>query len=97
MDFIRGASYSQGGKPIIAMASQTAKGLSKIVPTLASGAGVVSTRANVHYVVTEYGIAYLHGQSMKERARRLIQIAHPDHRERLEKAAYERWGGHWSV
>jgi acyl-CoA hydrolase len=97
MDFIRGASYSEGGKPIIAMASQTSKGLSKIVPTLAPGAGVVSTRAHVHYVVTEYGIAYLHGQSMKERARRLIHIAHPDHREHLEKAAFERWGGHWSA
>ncbi|MFC2123539.1 acetyl-CoA hydrolase/transferase family protein [Bacteroidota bacterium] len=97
MDFMRGASYSEGGKPIIAIASQTGKGVSKIVPTLKEGAGVVSTRANVHYVITEYGIAYLYGQSMKERARRLIQIAHPDHRESLEKAAFERWGGHWSL
>jgi len=97
MDFIRGASYSEGGKPIIAIASQTNKGISKIVPTLQPGAGVVSTRANVHYVVTEYGIAYLYGQSMKERARRLIQIAHPDHRQMLEKAAFERWGGHWRL
>ncbi len=97
MDFIRGASYSEGGKPIIAIASQTGKGITKIVPTLKVGAGVVSTRANVHYVITEYGIAYLYGQSLKERARRLIMIAHPDHRELLEKAAFERWGGHWSL
>jgi acyl-CoA hydrolase len=97
LDFIRGASYSHGGKPIIAISSQTGKGVSKIVPTLRPGAGVVSTRANVHYVITEYGIAYLYGQSMKERARRMIKIAHPDHRESLEKAAYERWGGHWRM
>lgn len=97
MDFIRGASYSEGGKPIIAVTSQTGKGLSKIVPTLKLGAGVVSTRANVHYVITEYGIAYLYGQSLKERARRLIKIAHPDHREALERAAFKRWGGHWSI
>ncbi len=97
IDFIRGASYSQGGKPIIAISSQTGKGISKIVPTLRVGAGVVSTRANVHYVITEFGIAYLHGQSLKERARRMIKIAHPDHREELEKAAHERWEGHWSI
>jgi len=95
MDFIRGASYSRGGKPIIAIPSQTSKGISKIVPMLRPGAGVVSTRANVHYVITEFGIAYLFGQSMKERARRLIQIAHPDHRETLDRAAFDRWGGHW--
>ena len=97
MDFIRGASYSQGGKPIITISSQTATGISKIVPTLRPGAGVVSTRANVHYVITEYGVAYLHGQSLKERANRLIKIAHPDHREALEKAAFERWSGHWGI
>jgi acyl-CoA hydrolase len=97
LDFIRGASYSHGGKPIIAISSQTGKGISKIVPTLRVGAGVVSTRANVHYVITEYGIAYLYGQPLKERARRMIKIAHPDHREALEKAAYERWGGHWNM
>jgi acyl-CoA hydrolase len=96
MDFIRGASYSKGGKPIIALTSRTKKGISKIVPTLRPGAGVVSTRANVHYVITEYGIAYLYGQSLKERARRLIHIAHPDDREMLEKAAFDRWGGHWA-
>jgi 4-hydroxybutyrate CoA-transferase len=97
IDFIRGASYSEGGKPIIALGSATAKGVSKIVPVLKPGAGVVTTRANVHYVVTEYGIAYLHGQPMKERARRLIRIAHPDHREELIKAAYERWSGHFRM
>ena len=97
IDFIRGASYSRGGKPIIAISSQTGKGISKIVPTLKQGAGVVSTRANVHYVITEFGIAYLYGQPMKERARRMIKIAHPDHREELEKAAHERWSGHWSL
>jgi acyl-CoA hydrolase len=97
IDFIRGASYSRGGKPIIAISSQTGKGISKIVPTLKQGAGVVSTRANVHYVITEFGIAYLYGQPMKDRARRMIKIAHPDHREELEKAAHERWGGHWSL
>jgi len=97
IDFIRGASYSHGGKPIIAISSQTGKGISKIVPTLRVGAGVVSTRANVHYVITEFGIAYLHGESLKERARRMIKIAHPDHREWLERAAYERWEGHWSL
>ena len=97
MDFMRGSSYSRGGKPIIAMRSRTRKGISKIVPVLKLGSGVVSTRANVHFVITEYGIAYLYGQSMKERARRLIKIAHPEDREVLEKAAYERWGGHWSM
>lgn len=95
MDFIRGASYSHGGKPIIAISSQTSTGISKIVPVLKTGAGVVSTRANIHYVITEYGIAYLYGQSLKERARQLIAVAHPDHREMLERAAFERWGGHW--
>ncbi len=97
IDFIRGASYSEGGKPIIALSTMTNKGVSKIVPTLKPGAGVVTTRANVHYVVTEFGIAYLFGQPMKERARRLIGIAHPDHREALEKSAYERWNGHFKI
>jgi acyl-CoA hydrolase len=95
IDFIRGAGYSEGGKPIIALPSVTGKGLSKIVPTLKVGAGVVSTRANVHYVVTEFGVAYLYGKSMKERARELIKIAHPDHREALEKESFERWGGNF--
>ena len=91
MDFIRGASLSEGGKPIIALPSVTGKGESKLVPFLKQGAGVVTTRAHVHYVVTEYGVANLYGQSLGRRARKLIDIAHPDHREELEKAAFERF------
>jgi acyl-CoA hydrolase len=91
MDFIRGAALSEGGKPIIAMPSVTNKGKSKIVPFLAQGAGVVTTRAHVHYVVTEYGIADLFGKNLKQRAQELIRIAHPDHREELEKAMTERF------
>jgi len=91
MDFIRGASLSDGGKPIISLESQTAKGVSKIVPVLKEGAGVVTTRAHVHYVVTEYGAVNLYGRALRERAKLLIEIAHPDHREELERAAYERF------
>jgi acyl-CoA hydrolase len=91
MDFIRGAALSQGGKPIIAMPSVTKKGKSKIVAFLAPGAGVVTTRAHVHYVVTEYGIADLFGKNLHQRAKELIRIAHPNHRDDLEKAAYERF------
>jgi len=89
MDFIRGAALSEGGKPIIAMPSATKKGVSRITCILKPGAGVVTTRAHVQYVVTEYGIAQLHGNSIRQRARQLINIAHPDHRERLEREAYE--------
>lgn len=89
MDFIRGASLSQGGKPIIALPSVTSNGLSRITTLLKPGAGVVTTRAHVHYIVTEYGIAQLHGQNLRQRARKLIDIAHPDHRERLEREAFE--------
>jgi 4-hydroxybutyrate CoA-transferase len=88
MDFMRGASLSQGGKPIIAMRSTTSRGDSKIVPWLQKGAGVVTTRAHVHYIVTEYGTAELHGRNLSERARALIQIAHPAHREQLMEAAH---------
>lgn len=84
MDFIRGASLSEGGKPIIAMSATTKDGKSKIVPMLKPGAGVVTTRAHVHYVVTEFGVANLYGKSLEERARLLIGLAHPDHRETLE-------------
>jgi len=91
MDFIRGASLSEGGKPIIALPSATGRGESKIVPFLKQGAGVVTTRAHVHYIVTEYGVANLYGQSLRRRARALIDIAHPEHRENLEKAAHERF------
>jgi acyl-CoA hydrolase len=89
MDFIRGASMSKKGKPIIALASVTGKGISKIVPLLKLGAGVVTTRAHVHFVVTEYGIADLYGKNIAQRAKALIAIAHPDHREFLEREAFD--------
>lgn len=92
MDFIRGASLSEGGRPIIALPSQTAKGISKIVPSLKEGAGVVTTRAHVHYVVTEFGVVDMYGKNLKQRAHALIEIAHPDHQEELSKLAYERFG-----
>jgi len=92
MDFIRGASLSEGGKPIIALPSATAKGISRIVPFLQQGAGVVTTRAHVHYVVTEYGVANLYGKNMRQRAQELIRLAHPDHREALEREAHSRFG-----
>lgn len=91
MDFIRGASLSEGGKPIIALPSSTSRGESKIVPFLKEGAGVVTTRAHVHYIVTEYGVADLYGKNLRQRARELIRIAHPDHREELERQARERF------
>ncbi|CAG9760113.1 unnamed protein product [Ceutorhynchus assimilis] len=92
VDFIRGAAEGTDGKgkPIIALPSSTNKGESKIVPTIKKGAGVVTTRAHAHYVVTEHGIAFLFGKSLRQRAHALINIAHPDHREHLEKAAFER-------
>lgn len=89
MDFIRGASLSEGGKAIIALPSITRKGISRIVPTLKPGAGVVTTRAHVHYVVTEYGIANLYGKTIQERVKALVNIAHPDHREQLDRAYFE--------
>lgn len=90
MDFIRGASLSQGGKPIFAMSSTTSKGVSKITPFLKSGAGVTTTRAHVHHVATEYGAVDLFGKNLKQRSEALISIAHPDHREALDRAAYDR-------
>jgi len=95
IDFIRGASMSPGGKPIIAMPSITAKGMSKIAPTLILGAGVVTTRSNMHWLVTEYGSVNLYGQTLQERAKRIISIAHPDHQEELDRAAFERFGSHY--
>ncbi|MGQ8335272.1 acetyl-CoA hydrolase/transferase family protein [Sunxiuqinia sp. A32] len=95
IDFIRGAGHSKGGKPIIALPSVTAKGVSKISPILIPGSGVVSTRANMHWVVTEYGAVNLYGKTLQERARLLISIAHPEHREELDKAAFERFGPHF--
>jgi acyl-CoA hydrolase len=85
IDFIRGASMSPGGKPIIAITSRTKKGSSRIVSSLHEGAGVVTTRADVHYVVTEYGVADLYGKSLGERAKALISIAHPEDREKLHR------------
>lgn len=89
MDFIRGASLSEGGKAIIALPSTTKNGKSKIVPFLQAGAGVVTTRAHVHYIITEYGIANLFGKTLKQRTTELIGIAHPDHRESIERAFFE--------
>ncbi len=91
MDFIRGASLSEDGKPIIALPSVTSKGTSRIVPFLKEGAGVVTTRGHVHWVVTEYGIVNLFGKNLKQRGRSLISIAHPDHRESLERFFHERY------
>lgn len=91
MDFMRGAALSEGGKPIIALTSRTAKGVNRIVPVLKHGAGVVTTRGHIHYVVTEYGIAYLFGKNLRQRARALIEIAHPDDRQMLEEACFERF------
>lgn len=95
IDFIRGAGYSNGGLPIIAMPSVTAKGLSKIAPTLMEGSGVVTTRANMHWFVTEHGAVNLYGKTMQERAKLIMSVAHPDHQEMLDKAAFERFGSHF--
>jgi 4-hydroxybutyrate CoA-transferase len=89
VDFMRGAALAEGGKPIIALPSLTHKGESRIVATLRAGAGVTTTRAHVHYIVTEHGIANLYGKTLRERATALIAIAHPDHRERLAQAYFE--------
>jgi acyl-CoA hydrolase len=91
MDFMRGASLSEGGKPIIALPSTTSKGLSRIVPVLKTGAGVVTTRGHVQHVVTEHGVVNLYGKAMQERAQLLTSLAAPEHREALERASYERF------
>ena len=91
MDFIRGASLSEDGKPIIALPSVTSKGQSRIVAFLKEGAGVVTTRGHVHWVVTEYGSVDLFGKSLKQRGKALISIAHPDHLESLERSFHERF------
>jgi len=88
VDFIRGASLSEGGKAIIALPSTTKSGISRIVPYLKRGAGVVTTRANVHFVVTEYGVANLYGKTLEKRREALLKIAHPAHREAIEKENY---------
>jgi acyl-CoA hydrolase len=97
MDFMRGAALSTGGKPICAITSTTAKGVSKITPTLKLGAGVVTTRAHARFVATEYGIAELFGRNLKQRAIALRDIAHPDHREELDKAIFERFGSSLAI
>ncbi|HLN96836.1 MAG TPA: acetyl-CoA hydrolase/transferase C-terminal domain-containing protein [Flavobacterium sp.] len=89
MDFIRGAALSEGGKAIIALPSVTKDGTSRIVPFLRQGAGVVTTRAHVQYIITEYGIADLYGKTLKQRAKALTDIAHPDHRESVERRYFE--------
>lgn len=91
MDFIHGAALSEGGKPIIALPSQTSKGISRISPFLKEGAGGVTTRGHVHWVVTEYGIVDLFGKNLKQRAKALISISHPDHREALDIAFHTRF------
>ena len=93
MDFMRGAALSEGGKPIIALGSLAKNGRSKIVSALQAGAGVVTTRAHVHYVVTEFGVAHLYGKTIGERARAMIAIASPAHRENLER---EFAAAHWA-
>ena len=91
LDFVRGSARAKGGKPIIALPSTAKAGrISRIVDVLAEGSGVVTTRADVHYVVTEHGIARLHGRSLRERAQELIAVAHPDFREDLRAAARRR-------
>jgi acyl-CoA hydrolase len=89
MDFIRGASLSEGGKAIIALPSITKRGESRIVPYLKQGAGVVTTRSHVQYIITENGIADLYGKTLKQRTAEMIRIAHPNHQESIEKAYYE--------
>jgi acyl-CoA hydrolase len=89
MDFIRGASLSEGGKAIIALPSITKRGESRIVPHLKQGAGVVTTRSHVQYIITEYGIANLYGKTLKQRVKEMVKIAHPNHQEAVEKAYFE--------
>lgn len=91
MDFMRGAALSQGGKPIIALTSRTSKDVPRIVPVLKPGAGVVTTRGHVHYIITEYGVAYLYGKNLRQRAKALINISHPDDREWLTKECFDRF------
>lgn len=91
MDFMRGAALSEGGKPIIAITSRTKKGNSRIVPYLNQGAGVVTSRGHIHYVVTEYGIAYLYGKNLRQRAKALIDIAHPEDRALIDEECCKRF------
>ena len=94
LDFIRGASRSKDGKPIIGLPSTAKDGkISRIVPYLTEGAGVTTTRGDVHYVVTEYGVADLYGKNIRQRTKALIEIAHPDFREDLDRHVSEAYLG----
>ncbi|MGQ1908874.1 acetyl-CoA hydrolase/transferase family protein [Marinifilum sp. RC60d5] len=95
IDFTRGAAASEGGVPIIAMPSVTGKGISKIAPTLLQGSGVVTTRNNMHWFATEYGCVNLYGKTLQQRAKAIISVAHPNYREELDQAAFERFGSHY--
>jgi len=95
LDFVKGATMAPGGKSVTAFASRTNKGKNKIVGCLNPGAGVVTPRADAHYIVTEYGAVDLYGKSLQERAKLLISIAHPDDREMLDREAFERFGPHY--
>jgi len=95
VEFVKGATMSEGGKSITAFASRTNKGKNKIVSSLNPGGGVVTPRADAHWVVTEYGAVDLYGKSLQERAKLLISIAHPDDREMLDREAFERFGPHY--
>ncbi len=95
LDFVRGATMSEGGKSITAFSARTKKGASKIVPVLKPGAGVVTPRSDAHIIVTEFGWVDLSGKSLQERAKLMISIAHPDDREELDRAAFERFGQHY--
>ncbi len=95
VEFVKGATMSKGGKSITAFASRTNKGKSKIVSLLNPGAGVVTPRADAHWIVTEYGAVDLYGKSLQERAKLMISIAHPDDREQLNREAFERFGPHF--
>lgn len=95
VDFVRGASMSKGGRSVTAFASRTNKGKNKIVAFLNEGAGVVTPRADAHWIATEYGAVDLYGKSLQERAKLMISIAHPDDREKLDRAAFERFGPHY--
>ncbi|MBQ0127680.1 MAG: 4-hydroxybutyrate CoA-transferase [Bacteroidales bacterium] len=95
LEFVRGATMSEGGKSIIAFASRTLKGKNKIVSSLNTGAGIVTPRSDAHWFVTEYGSVNLYGKSLQERAKLMISIAHPDDREMLDREAFERFGPHY--
>ena len=95
LEFVRGATMSEGGKSITAFASRINKGKNKIVAEINPGGGIVTPRADAHWIVTEYGAVDLYGRSLQERAKLLISIAHPDDREMLDRQAFERFGPHW--